>query len=132
MVLYVVVDRPNAEKQATSSYAQEIWKNIMKEALPYLNIYPTEDIPADMQEEVAAEQAASQEGEPEEEEEEEEPVQEGTLVDPQTGETVEMPDPETIDPEDDSVLGDTPVNDNLLDVEPVNATEEREDDNPTE
>ena len=43
-----------------------------------------------------------------------------------------MPDPETIDPEDDSVLGDTPVNDNLLDVEPVNATEEREDDNPTE
>ncbi len=132
VVLYVVVDRPNAEKQATSSYAQEIWKNIMKEALAYLNIYPTEDIPADMQEEVAAEQAASQEGEPEEEEEEEEPVQEGTLVDPQTGETVEMPDPETIDPEDDSVLGDTPVNDNLLDVEPVNATEEREDDNPTE
>ena len=33
----------------------EIWKNIMKEALPYLNIYPTEEVPADMQEEVAAE-----------------------------------------------------------------------------
>ena len=26
VVLYVVVDRPNAEKQASSSYAMEIWK----------------------------------------------------------------------------------------------------------
>ncbi len=131
VVLYVVVDRPNAEKQSTSSFAQEIWKNIMKEALPYLNIYPTEEIPSDMQEEVAAEQASQEETE-EPEEEEEDPVQEGSLVDPQTGETVQLPDPETIDPEDDSVLGDTPVNDNLRDVEPPNATEEGEDENPTE
>ena len=42
VVLYVVVDEPNAPKQSTSSFAQEIWKNIMKQALPYLNIYPTE------------------------------------------------------------------------------------------
>lgn len=131
VVLYVVVDRPNAEKQSTSSFAQEIWKNIMKEALPYLNIYPTEEIPADMQEEVAAEQASQEETE-EPEEETEEPVEEGSLVDPQTGETVQLPDPETIDPEDASVLGDTPVNDNLLDVKPPNTTEEGEDENPTE
>lgn len=131
VVLYVVVDRPNAEKQSTSSFAQEIWKNIMKEALPYLNIYPTEEIPADMQEEVAAEQASQEETE-EPEEETEEPVEEGSLVDPQTGETVQLPDPETIDPEDASVLGDTPVNDNLLDVKPPNTTEEDEDENPTE
>lgn len=84
-----------------------------------------------MQEEVAAEQASQEETE-EPEEEEEDPVQEGSLVDPQTGETVQLPDPETIDPEDDSVLGDTPVNDNLVDVEPPNATEEVEDENPTE
>lgn len=130
VVLYVVVDRPNAEKQSTSSFAQEIWKNIMKEALPYLNIYPTEAIPEDMQEEVAAEQAAEQETE--EEEEEEEQQEEGTLIDPQTGETVYMPDPETIDQEDDSVLGDSPVNGNLLDVKPGNATEEDPEENPTE
>lgn len=59
-------------------------------------------------------------------------MEEGSLVDPQTGETVQLPDPETIDPEDASVLGDTPVNDNLLDVKPPNTTEEDEDENPTE
>ncbi len=101
VVCYVVVDEPNAadsKAQANSSFAQEIFKNIMKEAMPYLNIYPTEEIPADMQEEVAAEQAAAQE--PEEgpkEEEPEEPIPEGSLVDPQTGETVEMPKAEDID-----------------------------------
>ena len=38
----MVVDEPNAPKQSTSSFAQEIWKNIMKEALPYLNVQPDE------------------------------------------------------------------------------------------
>lgn len=128
VVLYVVVDQPNAEKQSTSSFAQEIWKNIMKEALPYLNIYPTEEIPEDMQEEVAAEQAAKEaEAAQQEEEPEEEPQPEGTLTDPQTGEQVTMPDPETIDQNDDSVMGDAPVNDNL-----VNRSEEPPEDNPTE
>lgn len=59
VVLYVVVDEPNAPKQSTSSFAQEIWKNIMKQALPYLNIYPTEEIPEDMKAEVEAEQGSS-------------------------------------------------------------------------
>lgn len=131
VVLYVVVDRPNAEKQSSSSFAQEIWKNIMKEALPYLNIYPTEEVPEDMKEEVEAEQAAEQEPEEETSEEEEQP-EEGTLIDPQTGETVQMPDPDTIDQSDDSVLGDTPVNQNLVDVKPEEATAENPDDNPTE
>lgn len=132
VVLYVVVDEPNIEKQSSCPYAREIWKNIMKEALPYLNIYPTEEIPEDMQDEVAAEQeaAAAEEETAEEEKEEEQP--EGTLVDPQTGETVQMPDPETIDQEDESVLGDTPVNENLVDVEPEEATSEEPDENPTE
>lgn len=132
VVLYVIVDRPNAEKQYTSAFAQELWKNIMKEALPYLNIYPTEEIPEDMKAEVEAEQAAAAATQEEEESEEEEPVPEGAVVDPQTGETVQMPDPDTIDQEDPSVMGDVPVNDNLLDVKPAEATEEPEDDNPTE
>ena len=53
-------------------------------------------------------------------------------MDPQTGETVTMPDPDTVDQTDDSVLGDSPVNENLVDTQPENATEEPQDDNPTE
>jgi stage V sporulation protein D (sporulation-specific penicillin-binding protein) len=130
VVLYVIVDEPNIEKQSSCPYAREIWKNIMKQALPYLNIYPTEEIPEDMQEEVAAEQAAAAAAEEEAEEEEttEEEQPEGTVVDPQSGETVTLPDPDTIDQTDDSVLGDTPVNDNLVDIQ----EDTEEDNNPTE
>ena len=132
VVLYVVVDEPNAEKQSSSSFAMEIWKNIMEEALPYLNIYPTEEIPADMADEVEAAQEEEAAEENPAEEEEEEPLEEGTLIDPQTGETVQMPDPESVDEEDESVLGDTPVNQNLVDVQPEIATEEDPDADPTE
>lgn len=133
VVLYVVVDEPNAEKQSSSSYAMEIWKNIMKEALPYLNIYPTEEIPEDMQAEVEAEQAAQSEQEEQEPEEEtESSVPEGTVVDPQTGESVQMPDPDSVDQSDDSVLGDSPVNENLTNVQPADATSQEPDENPTE
>ena len=134
VVLYVVVDEPNAPKQSTSSFAQEIWKNIMKQALPYLNIYPTEEIPEDMKAEVEAEQAAAAEAAASEEEssEEESALPEGTVVDPQTGETVQMPDPDSVDQSDDSVLGDAPVNENLENVEPADATEDTADANPTE
>ena len=134
VVLYVVVDEPNAPKQSTSSFAQEIWKNIMKQALPYLNIYPTEEIPEDMKAEVEAEQAATAEAAASEEEssEEESALPEGTVVDPQTGETVQMPDPDSVDQSDDSVLGDAPVNENLENVEPADATEDTAAANPTE
>lgn len=132
VVLYVVVDEPNAEKQSSSSFAMEIWKNIMEEALPYLNIYPTEETPEDMVDEVEAAQEEEAAEETPAEEEEEETPEDGTLVDPQTGETVQMPDPESVDEEDDSVLGDTPVNQNLVDVQPEIATEENPDADPTE
>lgn len=132
VVLYVVVDEPNAEKQSSSSFAMEIWKNIMEEALPYLNIYPTEETPEDMVDEVEAAQEEEAAEETPAEEEEEETPEDGTLIDPQTGETVQMPDPESVDEEDDSVLGDTPVNQNLVDVQPEIATEENPDADPTE
>ncbi len=44
VVLYVVVDEPNVEDQAHSSYAQNVAREILKEALPYLNIYPDEEL----------------------------------------------------------------------------------------
>lgn len=43
VVVYVVVDEPNVDYQADSKYAQYIYKGIMTEILPYLNIFPDED-----------------------------------------------------------------------------------------
>ncbi len=43
VVIYVVVDRPNVEEQADSSYAQYIAQAILAEVLPYMNIYPDEE-----------------------------------------------------------------------------------------
>ncbi len=43
VVLYVVVDEPNAYDQAHSSYAQSVAREILEEALPYLNLYPDEE-----------------------------------------------------------------------------------------
>ena len=107
VVCYVVGDEPNAADataQASSSFAQEIFKNIMTEAMPYLNIYATEEIPADMQDEVDAQKAAEEESgsteEGTEEETAEEELPEGTLIDPNTGETVTMPTEEELESED--------------------------------
>lgn len=43
VVVYVVVDEPNVEDQAVSAYAQYLYRGIMKEALPYLGIFPDEE-----------------------------------------------------------------------------------------
>ena len=43
LVVYVVVDEPNVEDQAHSTYAQNIAKEILTEILPYMNIYPDEE-----------------------------------------------------------------------------------------
>ena len=42
VVIYVVVDEPNAEDQADSKFAQYIAQGILSELLPYLNILPDE------------------------------------------------------------------------------------------
>lgn len=42
VVIYVVVDEPNAEEQADSKYPQYIAQGILSELLPYLNIEPDE------------------------------------------------------------------------------------------
>lgn len=42
LVIYVVVDEPNTKEQAHSTYAQNIVREILEEALPYLNIYQDE------------------------------------------------------------------------------------------
>lgn len=42
VVIYVVVDEPNVEDQASSTYAQYIAQAILSELLPYLNVAPDE------------------------------------------------------------------------------------------
>lgn len=44
IMVYVIVDEPNAEDEAHSSYAQGIAKDIFAQVLPYLNIYPDQSL----------------------------------------------------------------------------------------
>ncbi|MCM1091949.1 MAG: penicillin-binding protein 2 [Muribaculum sp.] len=44
VAIYVVVDRPNASDQADAKFATGIVRNILTEALPYLNIFMTEEL----------------------------------------------------------------------------------------
>lgn len=44
VAIYVVVDEPNVEDQATGGYSHIIARKIMTEVLPYLGIYQTEEI----------------------------------------------------------------------------------------
>lgn len=44
VVAYVVVDQPNVEDQPHSTFAQNIAREILEEVLPYMNIYPDEEL----------------------------------------------------------------------------------------
>ncbi len=48
IVMYVIVDEPNVAEQAVSTYAQVVFRKIAIEVLPYLNIYPTEEVTDDL------------------------------------------------------------------------------------
>ncbi len=45
VLVYVVIDEPNVEKQASSSYASRVFSNVMSDILPYLNVFPVTDEP---------------------------------------------------------------------------------------
>lgn len=44
VVVYTVIDEPNIEDQENGSYTKDLARNILTEILPYLGIYPTEEI----------------------------------------------------------------------------------------
>ncbi len=48
VVIYVIVDEPNVANQANSTFAQEVYRKIALEVLPYLGIYPTESVTDEM------------------------------------------------------------------------------------
>lgn len=85
IVLYVVVDEPNVEKQDSARYATGIAKNILTEVLPYLHIPKTEEMTIGEQQQV--EEILGMTGESES------PT--NYIVDPVTGELI---DPETGEP----------------------------------
>ena len=45
LLIYTIVDEPNTHEQSHSTYAQNVTREILEEALPYLNIYPDEIAP---------------------------------------------------------------------------------------
>ena len=45
LLIYTIVDEPNTHEQSHSTYAQNLTREILEEALPYLNIYPDEIAP---------------------------------------------------------------------------------------
>lgn len=65
-VVYVIVDEPNSESQPHSTFAMGIAKEIFTDILPYLNVYPDEMTPEEIQialaeeEKKAAEEAAAE------------------------------------------------------------------------
>lgn len=46
-ICYVIVDEPHTESQAHSTYAQQVFSDIMADALPFLGVYPNSDEHAD-------------------------------------------------------------------------------------
>ncbi|MCM1569286.1 MAG: penicillin-binding transpeptidase domain-containing protein [Roseburia sp.] len=117
IAVYVVVDRANATPQDDAKYATGIVRDILTEALPYLNIFMTEELSdaelKELEERALAntlEYGRQEEEEPEEEEPEDtpsepvtEPVWKSFPLDPDTGyrkdpDTGELLDPDTGDP----------------------------------
>lgn len=47
VVIYVVVDEPNVDNQADSTYAQTLFRKVATEIFPYMGMYPTEEVTSD-------------------------------------------------------------------------------------
>ena len=73
VLVYVVIDEPNVEDQAHSSYASGVFSQIMGDILPYLNVFPIQELPEGegQTEEQMAGEGLHQGEEPEEETQEE-------------------------------------------------------------
>ncbi len=61
IAIYVVVDRPNAEKQDDAKFATRIVRSVLTEVLPYLDIFMTEELSEKEQTELEEQQIAYKE-----------------------------------------------------------------------
>ncbi len=78
VLVYVVIDEPNVEKQDSSSYASKVFSQVMGDILPYLNVFPDtgEEEGGLTQEEILENEGVNQIGGEEEETQPETPVYE--------------------------------------------------------
>lgn len=58
IAIYVVVDRPNSDKQDDAKYATRIVKSVLTEVLPYMDIFMTEPLSEAEQKELEEQQIA--------------------------------------------------------------------------
>lgn len=138
IAIYVVVDRPNVSHQGDAKYATGIVRNILTEALPYLNIFMTEELSEKEIEELDALQLEittqytkkpEEEGLEEEENEQDNgnnvgaapkwmsfPVdpESGYRVDPDTGDRYDAQTGILIDSGETNLGNDVPVNPNII------------------
>ena len=75
IVIYTVIDEPNAKEQASAKFATVLTRDILTEVLPYLNVFQTEELSEEEAAELAEKQLLFSNGSTLEEEEE---VQEET------------------------------------------------------
>ena len=82
VMVYVVIDTPNlpGTEQAHSSFASTIFSQIVGEILPYMNVFPTTDIPEEIDENLASQEEGINVAEPTEESTEETQEPEETTV----------------------------------------------------
>lgn len=50
VLVYVIIDEPNTDDQAHSSFASKVFQKIMAEILPYRNIFPVSELEDEMEE----------------------------------------------------------------------------------
>lgn len=62
LVCYVVIDEPNVASQASAKYAAVLCNDILTEVLPYMNIFPTEELTEKEQEELMEKQQEFSQG----------------------------------------------------------------------
>jgi stage V sporulation protein D (sporulation-specific penicillin-binding protein) len=77
IVVYVVIDEPNAWDQAQSSFAQGLCRDILKEVLPFLEVYST----IESKEDVEDNEEDKKKKEDDDEEEDNEPVNDASVMD---------------------------------------------------
>ena len=102
VVIYCVIDRPNVPDQPHSTLAQDVVRDILTEALPYMHIYRTEELTEEEIQELESKnllnnsenEATSEEGETLEGEGENSNLpldpETGNPIDPNTGEPLEI------------------------------------------
>ena len=96
VLVYVAIDEPNVEDQAHSSFASAVFSKIMGDILPYLNIFPTQDLPMDEQGQLPLEEGLTdntgqpEEGTPEETAEEKVPYETEEYIPMETAEDGSM------------------------------------------